>query len=197
MGAPNRVRCVAPTTMDESVALLIAASPSHRGGSLWSASAWPGSMPEPRARPPNPRTARSTGRRSARAPDSSGERRRDPRERDFRARADSLEQTPRPPLWDRAQAPFESDASGCPIVNRNSGRSRTSTRLIRLIFLPISDEYGRPPTREWCPGKDSNLHGLHRWYLKPVRLPIPPPGHGGFIRAAARPCQSQAPVLQF
>jgi enoyl-CoA hydratase len=30
----------------------------------------------------------------------------------------------------------------------------------------------------WCPGKDSNLHGLHRWYLKPVRLPIPPPGHG-------------------
>src|SRR5271156_3301022 len=29
----------------------------------------------------------------------------------------------------------------------------------------------------WCPGKDSNLHGLHRWYLKPVRLPIPPPGH--------------------
>jgi hypothetical protein len=35
-------------------------------------------------------------------------------------------------------------------------------------------------TSKWCPGKDSNLHGLHRWYLKPVRLPIPPPGHGRF-----------------
>src|SRR5262249_13756391 len=30
----------------------------------------------------------------------------------------------------------------------------------------------------WCPGKDSNLHGLHHWYLKPARLPIPPPGPG-------------------
>src|SRR6185312_538297 len=30
----------------------------------------------------------------------------------------------------------------------------------------------------WCPGEDSNLHGFHHWYLKPARLPIPPPGHG-------------------
>jgi hypothetical protein len=30
--------------------------------------------------------------------------------------------------------------------------------------------------REWCPGEDSNLHGFHHWYLKPARLPIPPPG---------------------
>ncbi len=28
----------------------------------------------------------------------------------------------------------------------------------------------------WCPGEDSNLHGFHHWYLKPARLPIPPPG---------------------
>ncbi len=41
----------------------------------------------------------------------------------------------------------------------------------------------------WCPGKDSNLHGLHRWYLKPVRLPIPPPGPGGLICRGARLCQ--------
>jgi hypothetical protein len=29
----------------------------------------------------------------------------------------------------------------------------------------------------WCPGEDSNLHGVTRCYLKAVRLPIPPPGH--------------------
>src|SRR5580693_1453521 len=30
---------------------------------------------------------------------------------------------------------------------------------------------------KWCPGEDSNLHDLRHWYLKPARLPIPPPGH--------------------
>jgi acylphosphatase len=39
---------------------------------------------------------------------------------------------------------------------------------------------------DWCPGKDSNLHGLHRWYLKPVRLPIPPPGPGA-LHSLRRP----------
>ena len=47
----------------------------------------------------------------------------------------------------------------------------------------------------WCPGKDSNLHGLHRWYLKPVRLPIPPPGHGAFLRARAGACQRRVAAL--
>jgi hypothetical protein len=55
-----------------------------------------------------------------------------------------------------------------------------------------------PVLGRWCPGKDSNLHGLHRWYLKPVRLPIPPPGHGprffkraGWLMSTARhvPCR--------
>src|SRR5262249_35862383 len=32
---------------------------------------------------------------------------------------------------------------------------------------------------KWCPGEDSNLHGFHHWYLKPARLPIPPPGLAG------------------
>ena len=31
---------------------------------------------------------------------------------------------------------------------------------------------------------NSNLHGLHRWYLKPVRLPIPPPGHRPLLKSA-------------
>jgi hypothetical protein len=31
----------------------------------------------------------------------------------------------------------------------------------------------------WCPGEDSNLHELLHWYLKPARLPVPPPGQGG------------------
>jgi hypothetical protein len=34
----------------------------------------------------------------------------------------------------------------------------------------------------WCPEEDSNLHALQRWYLKPVRLPIPPSGHWGRFR---------------
>ena len=37
----------------------------------------------------------------------------------------------------------------------------------------------------WCPGKDSNLHGLHHWYLKPARLPIPPPGQRATHRGSA------------
>ena len=55
--------------------------------------------------------------------------------------------------------------------------------------LLFSRRYWRAQISVWCPGKDSNLHGLHRWYLKPVRLPIPPPGPGGVIRAAAGRCQ--------
>src|SRR5258707_4726031 len=31
----------------------------------------------------------------------------------------------------------------------------------------------------WCPGEDSNLHELLHWYLKPARLPVPPPGQDG------------------
>ncbi len=38
------------------------------------------------------------------------------------------------------------------------------------------------PASCWCPGEDSNLHGFHHWYLKPARLPIPPPGPGALNR---------------
>ena len=44
--------------------------------------------------------------------------------------------------------------------------------------------------RGFCAGADIGdlgqpaLHGLHRWYLKPVRLPIPPPGHGPLLKRA-------------
>src|ERR1700761_8820905 len=34
----------------------------------------------------------------------------------------------------------------------------------------------RVTSMAWCPEEDSNLHGFHHWYLKPARLPIPPPG---------------------
>jgi hypothetical protein len=30
----------------------------------------------------------------------------------------------------------------------------------------------------WCPGPDSNRHGISRGILSPLRLPVPPPGHG-------------------
>src|SRR6266567_7618918 len=47
---------------------------------------------------------------------------------------------------------------------------------------------------KWCPGEDSNLHGFHHWYLKPARLPIPPPGQRGLglarhISVRDSPCQ--------
>ena len=38
----------------------------------------------------------------------------------------------------------------------------------------------------WCPGEDSNLQGSLHWYLKPARLPIPPPGQGEEMRGRAR-----------
>ena len=54
---------------------------------------------------------------------------------------------------------------------------RTESGEMSLILFEFLDNYEHWRTVLWCPGKDSNLHGLHRWYLKPVRLPIPPPGH--------------------
>jgi hypothetical protein len=41
---------------------------------------------------------------------------------------------------------------------------------------------------KWCPGEDSNLHGFHHWYLKPARLPIPPPGHATWASGAHIGC---------
>ena len=38
-------------------------------------------------------------------------------------------------------------------------------------FLPIS------LFLLWCPGPDSNRHGISRGILSPLRLPISPPGH--------------------
>ncbi len=45
-----------------------------------------------------------------------------------------------------------------------------------LIRKTFTDNGEHPRTAKWCPGEDSNLHGFHHWYLKPARLPIPPPG---------------------
>src|SRR5450631_2122462 len=41
-------------------------------------------------------------------------------------------------------------------------------------------------TGEWCPGEDSNLHELLHWYLKPARLPVPPPGQDGSLKREAQ-----------
>src|SRR3984893_19078425 len=45
--------------------------------------------------------------------------------------------------------------------------------------------------RNWCPREDSNLHGFHHWYLKPARLPIPPPGPVFLIGGKTPFCQSR------
>ena len=62
-------------------------------------------------------------------------------------------------------------------------------RLKCLIFFRKSAAMLHGGKLYWCPGKDSNLHGLHRWYLKPVRLPIPPPGPGRGNKSGERRCQ--------
>jgi hypothetical protein len=42
--------------------------------------------------------------------------------------------------------------------------------MLRLILgVGCSDTY-----KNWCERRDSNSHGLPRWNLNPVRLPIPP-----------------------
>ena len=46
----------------------------------------------------------------------------------------------------------------------------------------------------WCPGEDSNLHELLHWYLKPARLPVPPPGQDGSAYARRRNLRT-APIL--
>ena len=43
-----------------------------------------------------------------------------------------------------------------------------------------------PAEGAWCAGEDSNLHGVTHWYLKPARLPIPPPARGAPDRLRAR-----------
>src|SRR5271166_1682622 len=66
------------------------------------------------------------------------------------------------------------------------GRLRTPASGYVIDFLAYLNNLERSRTPMWCPGKDSNLHGFRRWYLKPVRLPIPPPGHGGHSYESAR-----------
>src|SRR5580704_15253735 len=51
------------------------------------------------------------------------------------------------------------------------------------------------PVGKWCPGEDSNLHGLRHWYLKPARLPIPPPGPRAVV-CGDRPGMSTPLVAQ-
>src|SRR6266852_6620698 len=50
---------------------------------------------------------------------------------------------------------------------------------IRELMSPLARPAAALQSIGWCPGEDSNLHGFHHWYLKPARLPIPPPGLSG------------------
>src|SRR5205823_4828764 len=74
-----------------------------------------------------------------------------------------------------------------------NGSGASCARFMALERLSANDD---EPQRMsgWCPGEDSNLHGFHHWYLKPARLPIPPPGHAGLgsrshISGGDSPCQ--------
>ena len=63
------------------------------------------------------------------------------------------------------------------MVLRNSEKQSlwVSLRVTLPRFL-ANDCLIKEFIKRWCPEEDSNLHALRRWYLKPVRLPIPPSG---------------------
>ena len=62
---------------------------------------------------------------------------------------------------------------------------RTAVRGQSADLTSVLDVLERPQSTIWCPGEDSNLHGFHHWYLKPARLPIPPPGQRGLLTGRA------------
>ena len=57
----------------------------------------------------------------------------------------------------------ERSLSGSPLVARRAKPEWPATRSSK--------------SEEWCGRRDSNSHASRRWYLKPVRLPIPPRPH--------------------
>ena len=60
------------------------------------------------------------------------------------------------------------------------GRGSGGSGPIRGSFYSVFER--------WCPGEDSNLHELLHWYLKPARLPVPPPGQDGSALREAQKC---------
>src|SRR6185312_4117429 len=80
------------------------------------------------------------------------------------------------PLWRRVYL----SANPTPALpNVGLLSASTKTRLVggleglHRIAADCTDEAGR---FSWCPRGDSNPHGVTRYHLKVVRLPIPPPG---------------------
>ena len=66
---------------------------------------------------------------------------------------------------------------GCLWMTANHhGQKCTAISIRSELEKTGVDTQKQPRTLVWCPGEDSNLHGFHHWYLKPARLPIPPPG---------------------
>ena len=71
-----------------------------------------------------------------------------------------------------------------------------SSEARNQVTEPGRDSGGSGPVRgsfysvfeRWCPGEDSNLHELLHWYLKPARLPVPPPGQDGSALREAQKC---------
>ena len=64
--------------------------------------------------------------------------------------------------------------TGCQQRTVNDGDGGHQAEANGFVMVLNGDERWR--IYPWCPEEDSNLHGFHHWYLKPARLPIPPPG---------------------
>ena len=57
-----------------------------------------------------------------------------------------------------------------PLPPQGSASTNSATRAFIRSHLPFAS------TIDWCPGRDSNPHPFRDRFLRPARLPIPPPG---------------------
>src|SRR5262245_56076387 len=77
----------------------------------------------------------------------------------------------------------ESTATDEASANAPAGRSPSCTNIATGLQTPTPS---RPsPRRDGAQERTRTSTAIHHWYLKPARLPIPPPGPGPSDREAA------------
>ena len=84
------------------------------------------------------------------------------------------------------EAPCEAcDGAGLMVVSRHPRRLFSPDFSIARAIL------------KWCERSDSNRHGVNRWNLNPVRLPVPPRSQSRIVKGVVRPERLERPTLRF